>query len=83
MRPEPTSHSACKEAEELAPYLEAAMARKTMMAPLAEDQIPSFVALGRKIAATQLTPEEQAAQTVGWRQSRSGSKRRKSSQAAE
>jgi hypothetical protein len=32
------------------------------MAPLAEDKIPSFVALGREAAATaQLTPEQEAA----------------------
>ena len=37
---------------------EAAMARKSKMAPLAEDQIPTFVALVRQVAADQLTPEQ-------------------------
>ena len=32
------------------------------MAPLADDKIPSFVALGRQVAATaQLTPEQEVA----------------------
>lgn len=64
--PAPTRHHRSKreaartmrKADELAPYIEAAMARKTTMAPLAEDQIPSFVALGRQVAADQLTPEQ-------------------------
>ena len=47
--------------EELAPFIEQAMARKQKMAPLAEDKIPSFIALGRQVAATQLTPEQEAA----------------------
>ena len=41
---------------------EQAMARKEKMAPLAEDKIPSYIALGREVAATtQLTPEQEAA----------------------
>ena len=48
--------------EELAPFIEQAMARKEKMAPLNEDEIPSFVALGRQVAVTaQLTPEQEAA----------------------
>ena len=31
------------------------------MAPLAEDRIPSFVALGRQVAETEQTPEQAAA----------------------
>ena len=47
--------------QELAPFIERAMMRKEQMVPLAEDQIPTFVALGRQVAATaQLTPEEAA-----------------------
>jgi alkanesulfonate monooxygenase SsuD/methylene tetrahydromethanopterin reductase-like flavin-dependent oxidoreductase (luciferase family) len=47
--------------QELAPFIEEAMKRKEKMAPLAEDKIPSFVALGRQVAATtQLTPEQEA-----------------------
>ncbi|MES1990902.1 MAG: LLM class flavin-dependent oxidoreductase [Pseudomonadota bacterium] len=37
--------------EELAPYIEAAMKRKTFMKPLSDDEIPNVVALGRQIAA--------------------------------
>jgi hypothetical protein len=49
--------------EELAPFIEQAMMRKEKVAPLAEDKIPSFVALGRQVAANgpQLTPEQEAA----------------------
>ena len=48
--------------QELTPFLEQAMMRKEKMAPLAEDQIPSLVALGRQVAETeQLTPEQAAA----------------------
>ena len=39
-----------KKAEELAPYIEAAMARKVPMAELADSDIPVFEALGRKIS---------------------------------
>jgi hypothetical protein len=48
--------------QELAPFIEQAMMRKEKMAPLAEDRIPSFLALGRQVAAPeQLTPEQAAA----------------------
>ena len=48
--------------QELAPFIERAMMRKEQMVPLARDQIPTFVALGRQVAATaQLTPEQEAA----------------------
>jgi hypothetical protein len=48
--------------QELAPFIERAMMRKEKMVPLTEDQIPSFVALGRQVAATeQLTPEQEKA----------------------
>ena len=36
--------------EELAPYLEAAMARKIAMEPLADEEIPVFQSLGRKVS---------------------------------
>jgi hypothetical protein len=36
--------------EELAPYVEKAMARKERMKELADDEIPTIVALGRQIA---------------------------------
>jgi len=38
--------------EELAPYVEAALARKQYMAPLADEEIPKFPALGRQIVAS-------------------------------
>ena len=34
---------------ELAPYLEAAMARKVAMRDLPDEEIPTYVSLGRKI----------------------------------
>ncbi len=48
---------AAKQAE-LAPYIEAALARKNYMAPLADQDIPTFPALGRKI--TEETPNERS-----------------------
>lgn len=48
-----------KKLEELAPYLEAAMARKKWMEPLADEDIPTLVALGRQIAEA---PKEEGAQ---------------------
>ena len=36
--------------EELAPYIEAAMARKKVMASLADEDIPIYPSLGRKIS---------------------------------
>jgi alkanesulfonate monooxygenase SsuD/methylene tetrahydromethanopterin reductase-like flavin-dependent oxidoreductase (luciferase family) len=41
-----------KKMEELAPYLEAAMARKERMRELPDDEIPTYLALGRQIAET-------------------------------
>ncbi|GMV63890.1 MAG: luciferase [Parvibaculum sp.] len=38
-----------KKAEELAPYVEKAMARKAFMKELADDEIPNVIALGRQI----------------------------------
>ena len=38
-----------KKMKELAPYLEAAMERKVKMAEPADEEIPTFVALGRRI----------------------------------
>jgi len=39
-----------KKAEELAPYVEKAMKRKTFMKPLADGEIPKVIALGRQVA---------------------------------
>ncbi|MFV2090701.1 MAG: hypothetical protein ACC642_08595, partial [Pseudomonadales bacterium] len=38
-----------KKLEELGPYMEAAMARKVKMAMPADEDLPTFVALGRRI----------------------------------
>ena len=38
--------------EELAPYLEKAMARKILMAELSDDDIPIFTSLGRRVSET-------------------------------
>ena len=49
--------------EELAPFIEQAMVRKEKVTPLVEENISSFVALGRQVAADgpQLTPEQEVA----------------------
>ena len=48
------------------------------MVPLARDQIPTFVALERQVAATaQLTPEQEAARRRIWRRRKSPSKIRR------
>lgn len=49
--------------EELAPYIEAAMQRKKAMKPLADDEIPTYLALGRQI--TENDEKAKAAQTAG------------------
>ncbi len=52
-----------KKAAELAPYVEKAMARKKGMKPLADADIPTFVALGRKVAEEgNATPQQRANQ---------------------
>lgn len=53
-------------AAELAPFIAAAMARKRAMAPLAEADIPTFVALGRKIAEEGKATEQQKANQQRW-----------------
>jgi hypothetical protein len=64
-----------KKAEELAPYVEAAFKRKEWMKPLADDEIPKVVALGRQVAeqggAQPPVPPAQAqraAANVAWRE---------------
>jgi len=44
--------------EELAPYIEKAMARKKKMRELTDDEIPNVLALGRQIVASELTAEQ-------------------------
>jgi len=53
---------------ELAPYIEQAMARKRRLAPLDEDKIPTFVALGRKIAEEGKATEQQKLNRQRWAQ---------------
>ena len=49
-----------KKQEELAPYIEAAMARKQFMKPLSDDEIPTFPALGRSIVEGKEDPNKKA-----------------------
>jgi alkanesulfonate monooxygenase SsuD/methylene tetrahydromethanopterin reductase-like flavin-dependent oxidoreductase (luciferase family) len=44
------SERAARKAEELAPFIEAAMKRRTGLSPLADDEIPSVKAIGRRVA---------------------------------
>jgi alkanesulfonate monooxygenase SsuD/methylene tetrahydromethanopterin reductase-like flavin-dependent oxidoreductase (luciferase family) len=53
-------------AEALAPYVEQAMARKRAMPALADDEIPSFVALGRQIAEQGKETEQQRQNRAKW-----------------
>ena len=50
-----------QKAEELAPYIEQALARKQWMAPLSDDEIPQIAALGRQIVQ-QAPPDEETAE---------------------
>lgn len=49
-----------KKAQELAPFIEAAMARKKYMRPLGDDEIPTFPALGRSVVEGKADPNKQA-----------------------
>jgi len=51
---------------ELQPFIAKAMARKQRMKPLAEDEIPSFIALGRQIAEQGKETEQQRANRQKW-----------------
>ena len=62
--PEFKAREAEREAEkqqELAPYIEAAMARKKYMPPLADADIPTYPALGRSIVEGKADPNKAAA----------------------
>ncbi len=52
--------------EDLAPYLDQAMARKQFMKPLADDEIPEIVALGRQVAESGQAPQSEMAKR--WRE---------------
>ena len=49
-----------KKAEELAPFIEAAMQRKKYMVPLADEDIPVFPALGRSVVKDEANPNKDA-----------------------
>jgi len=55
-----------KKHEELAPFIEKAMARKTAAKPMRDDDIPVFVALGRKIAEEGTGTERQKQNAKLW-----------------
>jgi len=55
-----------RKAAELAPYIAEAMARKQAMRPLGEAEVPSFVALGRKIAEEGKQTEQQRQNQQRW-----------------
>ena len=57
---------AARKAEELGPYIEAAMKRRQGMAPLADGDIPPVIALGRQITEVP-RPEGQRPTRIGWR----------------
>jgi len=61
-----------RKAEELAPFVEAAMKRKEWMAPLADDKIPPVLALGRQIAEQSAAggeaPPQAAPARAQWRE---------------
>jgi alkanesulfonate monooxygenase SsuD/methylene tetrahydromethanopterin reductase-like flavin-dependent oxidoreductase (luciferase family) len=55
-----------RKAAALAPYVEKAMARKQRMRALADDEIPTFVALGRQIAEQGKETEQQRQNRQKW-----------------
>ena len=64
MKADQAVRDARKQAE-LAPYIEAALKRKTWMRPLAPDAIPPIPAYGRSVVATDGTPNAIAARRGG------------------
>ncbi|HEY5126208.1 MAG TPA: hypothetical protein VIJ35_02740, partial [Bradyrhizobium sp.] len=52
--------------EELAPYIEKAMTRKQAMTPMRDEDIPVYVALGRKIAEEGTGTERQRQNARLW-----------------
>ncbi|MFQ5556781.1 MAG: LLM class flavin-dependent oxidoreductase [Acidimicrobiales bacterium] len=57
---------------DLAPHLDDAMSRRVPMEPLADHQIPTFEALGRRIAETRTSEEQEAAEKNARLWARSG-----------
>jgi hypothetical protein len=52
--------------QELAPYIEKAMARKQAMKPMRDEEIPVFIALGRKVAEEGTGTERQKQNARLW-----------------
>lgn len=52
--------------EELAPYIEKAMARKQMAKPMRDEEIPIYVALGRKVVEDGTGTERQKQNAKLW-----------------
>jgi hypothetical protein len=52
--------------QELAPYIEKAMARKQKAAPMRDEEIPVYVALGRKVAEEGTGTERQKQNAKLW-----------------
>ena len=55
-----------KKQEELAPYIERAMARKQATRPMRDEEIPIFIALGRKVAEEGTGTERQKQNAKLW-----------------
>ena len=55
-----------KKQEELAPFIAKAMARKQAMAPMQDEEIPVYVALGRKVAEEGTGTERQKQNAKLW-----------------
>jgi hypothetical protein len=55
-----------KKQEELAPYIEKAMARKKARKPMRDEEIPVYIALGRKVAEEGTGTERQKENAKLW-----------------
>ncbi|HEX4196823.1 MAG TPA: LLM class flavin-dependent oxidoreductase, partial [Caulobacteraceae bacterium] len=70
-----------QKAEDLAPFVEAAFKRKSWMKPLADDEIPQVLALGRKVAeeaaARGEAPPQPTAARAAWREALEASEGKK------
>jgi alkanesulfonate monooxygenase SsuD/methylene tetrahydromethanopterin reductase-like flavin-dependent oxidoreductase (luciferase family) len=75
-----------RKAEDLAPFVEAAFKRKKWMKPLADDEIPPVMALGRKVAeeaaARGEAPPQPARARAAWREALEASERKDSKEKA-
>jgi hypothetical protein len=55
-----------KKQQELAPYIEKAMARKKAVKPMRDEEIPVYIALGRKVAEEGTGTERQKQNAKLW-----------------